>query len=191
MALALTGAMFGCSRSDERPTAQPASPVVTGSPTASADATPPAPTPTPAGGAKLAVAGGGAPAAPDGPSGAGAPGARPAQAGAGSALPEPTRPVAGDPSCSTAVLLAATKSLVDDRSAGVTVDRVDVFGCRNAYARLIALPAENSAPLLKDQVFLRQVGGTWRLAGLTGAGIDCGDNGLPAEIAAACAAIVR
>ncbi|MEV4628058.1 hypothetical protein AB0J90_17420 [Micromonospora sp. NPDC049523] len=190
--LALTAVMSGCSRSDERRTAQPVPPVVSGSPTATAS-TPP----------RVLVEDSGAPVAPDGAApadvggvgGAGGPGGPSEQRGGDhttpTAPPAPTAPVADDPSCALAVLLPATRAVVDDRAAGVAVDSVEVFGCRNAYARLIALPAQDTDVIPTDQVFLHLVGGTWRLVGRVAAGVDCGDDGLPTQIATACAALSR
>ncbi|WP_326559862.1 hypothetical protein [Micromonospora sp. NBC_01796] len=189
--LALTSAMVGCARADERRTTQPTPPTVA---TATAS-TPP----------RVPIEGSGAPAAPDGVApanadavgGASGPGGRSGQRGHDSPnptappAPAPTAPVADDPSCALAVLLPATRVLVDDRSAGVTVDRVEVFGCRNAYARLIALPARSTDVIPSNQVFLHLVDATWRLVGRASAGLDCGDDGLPTEIATACAALSR
>ncbi|WP_147457270.1 hypothetical protein [Micromonospora pisi] len=190
MTIALTCAMFGCSRAAERPVARPVSPVVTGSPTTPADATPPAPVPV--GSAATVAPDVPAQAAPDGQRGTQGTGGRPEPAGDRSTAPAaPIVPAADDPSCAPAVLLPATRALVDDRAAGVAVDRVEVFGCRNAYARLIALPARTSDPILSDQVFLHLESGTWRLVGRAAAGLDCGDDGLPADIATACAALSR
>jgi hypothetical protein len=117
-------------------------------------------------------------------------------AAAGSATPAagstrlaaPPVPPVADASCAPAVLLQATKRLLDDPARGSTVERVEILACRNGYARLFAVTAKPAAAA-DNQIFLHLQGGTWQLAGRTGAGTDCGDDGLDAKITAACAGL--
>ena len=56
------------------------------------------------------------------------------------------------------------------------------------YARLFAVPAKPGA-VTDNQIFLYRRDGTWQLTGRTGAGTDCGDDGLDPKIVAACAGL--
>ncbi|GAA3915470.1 hypothetical protein [Actinoplanes auranticolor] len=105
-------------------------------------------------------------------------GARPLDPG-----PPPT-----DPACAPAAILPTAERLVDDPAAGLKVQAVQVAVCRNGYARVFTVPARTPQRFEGDQLFLRLVDGAWTLVG-RGASIDCGDAGLQAAIARACAAL--
>jgi len=95
-------------------------------------------------------------------------------------LPPPT-----DPACASAVILPVAKRVVDDPTAGLTVQAVEIPVCRNGYARVFTVPARTTQRFEGDQLFLHLVDGAWTLAG-RGASIDCGDAGLSPAVTDAC-----
>ncbi|WP_433119211.1 hypothetical protein [Micromonospora sp. CA-246542] len=87
-----------------------------------------------------------------------------------------------DPSCRPPVLLEATGAALN----GQSVDDVQVLGCRNGFARLMAI-APQSAPIPGGgQVFLRKDTKGWQVVGRTSASTDCGDPGLVTAVRAVC-----
>ena len=78
--------------------------------------------------------------------------------------------------------------VVDKPADGLTVASVEVPVCRNGWARVFTVPARTAARFEGDQLFLRLVNGVWTLVA-RGASIDCGDAGLPATVAEACAGL--
>lgn len=87
-----------------------------------------------------------------------------------------------DPSCRPPVLLEATGTALN----GQTVDDVQVLGCRNGFARLMAIAPQSAEISGGDQVFLRKDTKGWRVVGRTSASTDCGDPGLITAVRAVC-----
>ncbi|MEU7850834.1 hypothetical protein AB0B74_14125 [Micromonospora parva] len=184
MAIALTCAVAGCG--------QPA-PRSVGAPAASSPGSTPS-TPPPTGGqspstdaARTATAGPGP--ASDAGSVAGD-GSDRAAAGAGAAAEgggAPDRAIDTDTTCTPDTLLGASQALL----GGVRIARVEIFACRNSYARLTAVPAGSPDTLPEPQIFLKRSGAQWQLAGQATANIDCGDGGLAPAISTACGALAR
>ncbi|GAA2186859.1 hypothetical protein [Micromonospora lupini] len=87
-----------------------------------------------------------------------------------------------DPSCRPPVLLEATGAALN----GQTVDDVQVLGCRNGFARLMAIAPKSAEIPGGDQVFLRKDTKGWRVVGRTSASTDCGDPGLVTAVRAVC-----
>ncbi|MEU1590627.1 hypothetical protein [Micromonospora sp. NPDC005710] len=90
-----------------------------------------------------------------------------------------------DPSCRPPVLLEATGATLD----GQAVEDVQVLGCRNGFARLMATAAQSAPIPGGDQVFLRKDTKGWRVVGRTSASTDCGDPGLTTAVRAVCAGL--
>ncbi|KAB1916111.1 hypothetical protein [Micromonospora sp. AMSO31t] len=187
--VAMAAAVLGCSSGSSDPGPAVAHPG--GTAPVAGDPLTPRPSGGAAGAGKPAASVPGQPVAPHRPAAGGAGGAtggsRPSGAGA---APPPANTDTTDPSCTPGTLLRATTALLDGATGGVPIDRIDIFGCGNAYARVIAV-ASNAEPLANGQVFLHRVGADWRLAARTSPGLDCGDEGLTANVAAACSALAR
>ncbi|MEV1016119.1 MULTISPECIES: hypothetical protein [unclassified Micromonospora] len=90
-----------------------------------------------------------------------------------------------DPSCRPPVLLEATGAALN----GQSVTDVQVLGCRNGFARLMAIAPQSASIPGGDQVFLRKDTKGWRVVGRTSASTDCGDPGLVTAVRAVCAGL--
>ncbi|MBQ1015527.1 hypothetical protein KBX53_32290 [Micromonospora sp. M51] len=182
VAMALTCAVAGCGQPAPRsvgapaassPGSTPSTPPPTGGPSPSVDATRTATAgPDPASDAATVAGDGSGRAA----AGAGAP----AEGGGA-----PDRAIDTDTTCTPSTLQAASQALL----GGVRIARVEVFACRNSYARLTAVPAGSPDTLPEPQIFLKRSGAQWQLAGRAAANIDCGDGGLAPAISTACGAL--
>lgn len=90
-----------------------------------------------------------------------------------------------DPSCRPPVLLEATGAALN----GQAVDDVQVLGCRNGFARLMAIAPRSASIAGGDQVFLRKDTRGWQVVGRTSASTDCGDPGLTTAVRSVCAGL--
>ncbi|MDG4825009.1 hypothetical protein O7635_24435 [Asanoa sp. WMMD1127] len=67
---------------------------------------------------------------------------------------------------------------------------VEVFACRNGFARLIATVASSTELAGGNQVFLRRDGDRqWRVVARAPASVDCGDASVTVEMKAVCAGL--
>ncbi|MET7748653.1 hypothetical protein [Micromonospora sp. NPDC005367] len=87
--------------------------------------------------------------------------------------------------CRTPVLLEATAAALK----APTVTQVEVVGCRDGFARLLARAGASTEIPGGNQVFLRSDQRVWKVVARTSAGVDCGDPNLAAEVRAVCTAL--
>ncbi|MEU1244419.1 hypothetical protein ABZ388_29050 [Micromonospora parva] len=188
VAMALTCAVAGCGQPAPRsvgapaassPGSTPSTPPPTGGPSPSVDTAPTA-TAGPTANAGRGPASDAATVAGDGSGRAAAGAGAPAEGGGA-----PDRAIDTDTTCTPSTLQAASQALL----GGVRIARVEVFACRNSYARLTAVPAGSPDTLPEPQIFLKRSGAQWQLAGQAAANIDCGDGGLAPAISTACGAL--
>ncbi|WP_124856241.1 hypothetical protein [Micromonospora arida] len=184
LAMVLTCAVAGCSQPAPRSVGAPAA----SSPGSTPSAAPPTGGPSPSIDAPQTASA--APGRANGGGSAAGDGSAPPTAGAESPAVgggAPDRPIDTDASCTPSTLLAASQALLD----GAQIARVEIFACRNSYARLTAVPAGAPDTLPEPQIFLQRSGTQWQLAGRAAANIDCGDGGLTPDISTACGALAR
>lgn len=94
---------------------------------------------------------------------------------------------AAEASCDPSAFLPVVQKF-DDPDVELVIEDVEVAACRNGYARVFAVARENPTGHPQhenEQVFLRDVGGTWEVVS-TGTGISCGDSDLPAALVEVC-----
>ncbi|GAA4605720.1 hypothetical protein BJY16_005501 [Actinoplanes octamycinicus] len=91
-----------------------------------------------------------------------------------------------DPACRPPALLEAAAPAL-----GATVPaRTEVLGCRNGFARLLAVGQGDAEIPGGSQLFLHSDKGVWKVFGRASAGTDCGDSGLAAPVKAVCTGLV-
>jgi hypothetical protein len=197
MTFCLTAAVAGCSGSPKggtqagspNLTSQAPPPTVPSSPVPASSVPDPATSrAAPAPATSVPAAPAASPASPASPGRSA--GTKPRYSAPASASARPLDPVSTPtaPECAPEFILPTAKKLVDDPAAGMTVASVEVPVCRDGYARVFTVPAKSPQRFEGDQLFLQLRNGDWKLVG-RGASIDCGDAGLPPEVAKACEAL--
>ncbi len=104
---------------------------------------------------------------------------------------EPTETPAPAP-CDPEAMLPVISEAIEIPYTGMFWDSVDIAGCQNGYARVVAITGGTPPPGTQlegsEQVFLQDVGGEWKMLS-SGSGLDCYPGSMPPDLKEACEAL--